>query len=299
MSQDDSVFPAAATSAEAPATVGRLRYSICTIVTKPAEYRRMLEGFTTRGFAQPECEFLYVDNSSGNRLDAFAAYNLFLQVARGAFILLCHQDVELLTDGRERLDEVIAELQGRDPNWGLFGNAGGVRLGKLAIRISGPKFDNVTKNGPFPVACQTLDENFIVVRRDANLALPRDRSGFHFYGTELCLFAEMLGWTAYVVDFHLLHHGVGELDSTFHEQLNHVLEKYATVLRPRWITTPCTDLLLTSSRILNTLGNRRIPHRLASIVAKFRERRRLSKTSMPAKPPVADRSSTVSSAFDR
>jgi hypothetical protein len=265
-------FPAGTVSAESRAGNSPVRYSICTVVTKPAEYGRMVAGFRDGGFAAADCEMLYVDNSNGNRLDAFAAYNLFLSRARGAYLVLCHQDVELLEQGRECLDAVITELDRLDPFWGLFGNAGGTRFGKLAIRISGPKFDNVSQNGPFPVRCHSLDENFIVVRRDANLALPRDRSGFHFYGTELCLFAEMLGWNAYVVDFHLYHHGIGHLDAVFHRQLNLVLEKYRSVLRPRWISTPCTDLFLSPSWLLNTLGNRKRPFRIARFVAGLAEK---------------------------
>jgi hypothetical protein len=267
-------FPAGTVQAVDWVRDSHIRYSICTIVTKPSEYDRMATGFRSGGFTATDCEFLYVDNSAGNKMDAFAAYNLFFTSARGSYLILCHQDIELLVDGRERLDAVIAELDALDSHWGLFGNAGGVRLGKLAIRISGPKFDNVSRNGPFPVMCHSLDENFIVVRRDANLTLPRDRSGFHFYGTELCLFAEMLGWNAYVVDFHLYHHGIGHLDAVFHRQLNLVLEKYRAVLRPRWISTPCTDLFLSASRLLNTLCNRKRPIQIATYIASRNEKRR-------------------------
>jgi hypothetical protein len=263
------IFPEGALAAEDLARKPRVRYSICTIVTKPIEYARMAAGFRAGGFGLADCEYLYADNSAGNRFDAYAAYNLFFCAAAGSYLILCHQDVELLEDRRARLDAVIAELDALDAHWGLFGNAGGARFGKLAIRISGPKFDNVAQNGPFPVRCHSLDENFIVVRRDANLSLPRDRSGFHFYGTELCLFAEMLGWNAYVVDFHLYHYGVGELDATFLRQLNLLVEKYRSILRPRWISTPCTDVFLSAWWLSNVLGNRKRPLQFARHVARL------------------------------
>lgn len=254
---------------------GAIRYSICSIVTKPAEYERMVGSFRTRGFNLSDCEFLYVDNTAGNRLDAYAAYNLFFGIAQGAYLILCHQDIVLLEDDRERLDAVIAELDTVDPYWGLCGNAGGVRIGKLAVRISDRGRDNASLNGPFPVRCDSLDENFIMARRNANLSLPRDRSGFHFYGTELCIFAEMLGWNAYVVDFHLNHQGLGTMGSEFLRQLNLVVEKYQSVLRPRWISTTCTDLFLSPWWLLNALGNRKRLLQFSRFVGRLMEKRAL------------------------
>ena len=265
-------FPAEASAADGVVRGGWRRYSICTVVTKAAQYGAMVEGFAARGFAAEDCEFLYVDNSAGNRFDAHAAYNLFLDVAAGDYVILCHQDVVLLEDGRARLDAVIAELDGIDPAWGLFGNAGGARLGRLAMRITDPSRTDAAEGGPFPVRCYTLDENFIVVRRAARLALPRDRGGFHFYGTELCLMADILGWHAYVVDFHLHHLGAGLLTADFLAQLNRVVEKYQGALRPRWLSTPCTDLFLSSSRVLNVLMNRRLPLRVARWLMDWRSR---------------------------
>jgi len=232
----------------------------------------MVAGFRAGGFGSPDCEYLFVNNAAGNRFDAHAAYNLFFGTASGAYLILCHQDVELLEDGRARLDAVIAELDALDAHWGLFGNAGGTRFGQLAIRISDFNHDNAAENGPFPIRCHSLDENFIVARRDANLALPRDRSGFHFYGTELCLFAEMLGWNAYVVDFHLRHHGAGTLDAAFSNELNFVINKYQSVLRPRWVSTTCTDLFLSPWWLVNALANRKRPLQAVRYVGRFVER---------------------------
>jgi len=47
----------------------------------------------------------------------------------------------------------------------------------LAIRISDPYGENQSSSSG---ACHALDENFIVVRRQANLSLSHDLSGFHF-----------------------------------------------------------------------------------------------------------------------
>lgn len=229
----------------------------------------MRQSFADGGFAAPGCEFLVLDNTEAHRFDAYAGCNLFLRAARGAYVVLCHQDIRLLTDGRERLDAVIAELDRRDPHWGLFGNAGGLRSGEVAVRISDPAHGaNAARGGPFPVACQTLDENFIVVRADANLALSGDLAGFHLYGTELCTVAAMLGHSAYVVDFHLRHHGRGTLDDSFVRLSAALVAKYARRMRPAVLTTTCTRLVITPSARLNRIANTRRGMRLVRLAAR-------------------------------
>ena len=259
----------------------------------------MQQTFAAAGFIPPDCEFLYLDNSAGNRFDAYAGSNLFLRAARGDYVILCHQDVRLLSDGRDRLDAVIAELDNLDPRWGLFGNAGGLRSGAVAIRISDPPHgENATVGGPFPVVCQTLDENFIVVRAAANLALSGDLSGFHLYGTDICAIATLLGHTAYVVDFHLRHAGLGIMDDSFARLAAGLVGKYARAMRPAVLTTTCTRLVITPLPLLNRLSNTRqgmrfirLAARVASTVLRWTgaRRRRIGSsatppTATPAKP---------------
>jgi hypothetical protein len=255
-------WPAFARAADALPEAGALRYSICTLVTRPEEYARMAASFAAGGFAPPDCEYLTLDNSAGNRFDAFAGCNRFLAAARGEYVILCHQDVELIEDGRARLDALLAGLDRDHPDWGLCGNAGGVRPGRLALRISDPHGENTSLGGPFPVRVTSLDENFIVVRRRANLGLSRDLAGFHLYGADLCLAAATLGWGAYVIDFHLRHHSPGKTDASFAEARQRLIDKYQTAFRPRWLATTCTTAFLSGSRLLNTVMNSSLGRRL-------------------------------------
>jgi hypothetical protein len=234
-----------------------IRYSVCTLVTRPADWRAMARSFAAAGFAPPDCEFLSLDNATGNRFDAYAGYNIFLRAACGAYVILCHQDVRLLSDGRDRLDAVIAELDSLDPHWGLFGNAGGLRSGALAIRISDPHGENVAQGGPFPVACQTLDENFIVVRAAANLAVSHDLHGFHLYGTDMCMLASILGYSAYIVDFHLRHEGRGVIDAVFARALTDLVHKYARTKWPAFVTASCGKFVIMPFDFLNKRLNTR------------------------------------------
>lgn len=219
-----------------------LDYSICTLVTRWDEYQAMQDSFRAKGFAEPSCEFLYVDNASGNRFDAFSGLNLFLSTARGRVIIVCHQDVRLSHDGRAELDAVVAAMDRDHPGWGVLGNAGGTPGGELRIRISDPHGAD-TRRGPFPATATALDENFLVVRRAANLAASADIGGYHLYGADLCLIADVLGHSAHVVDFHLEHLSPGKADDSFAAGRGRLAAKYRRAFAPRWITTTCTVFL--------------------------------------------------------
>ena len=230
-----------------------VRFSICTLVTNHDEYAEMVRSFRSGGFDRPDCEYLYIDNSRGNAFDGFQGCNLFLREAHGDFIILCHQDVLLLEDDRKVLEARLAELNSLDPDWALCGNGGGTKRGEIALRVSDPHGANQSK-GTFPARALALDENFILVRRDANLALSHDLSGFHFYGADLCIIADILGRSAWVIDFHLFHKSPGRYDPGFFEAMRAVEDKYLRAFRSRAITTTCTTFTLHRSRLLHRLG---------------------------------------------
>ena len=242
------------------------KYSICTLVTDKDEYNAMVDSFKSKGFDEPDCEFMYMDNSAGNSTDAFDGYNMFLNAARGDYVIVCHQDVLLIDDGRTQLDAVLAALSSSHPNWAICGNAGGLAPLTLAIRITDPGRKDDRIGGPFPVKVGSLDENFLVVRRETRLALSRDVGGFHFYGTDLCLIADILGYGAYVVDFHLQHKSPGTQDASFLGARDKLLQKYRHALRPRLVTTTCTDIYL-GHPLINGLINRFLMTRVFAIAS--------------------------------
>ncbi|MEW5964824.1 MAG: hypothetical protein AB1749_14835 [Pseudomonadota bacterium] len=215
-----------------------VRYTVATLVNDAAHYDAMLTTFRNGGFSTDDCEYLYIDNTGAGQVDAFRGLNALLDAARGPYVILCHQDVRLLTDGRDTLDARLAELDALDPDWALAGNAGGVAPGELAIRITDPHGANRSV-GSLPARVMSLDENFIVVRRDARLSFSRDLEGFHFYGADICLVADILGWSAYVVDFHLIHLSAGNKNTLFEDMEVKFRSKWSKALAPRWMQTTC------------------------------------------------------------
>ena len=185
------------------------KYSICTLLTEKDQYADALTSFRDAGFIEPDCEFLYIDNTTTNKYDAYAGVNQFLQKARGDYIILCHQDLVLHADNRNKLDQLIDEVSLLDNNWALLGNAGGIVPGKQAYHLTEytDEDKHYLRRGKFPARVYSLDENFIIVRKSANLSISHDLEGFHMYGTDLCMIARILGYSAYVIDFHLWHLG--------------------------------------------------------------------------------------------
>ena len=226
-------------------------FTIATIVNDEAQYGEMLRSFATGGFAG-DCEFLALDNRGGNRFEAYGGIRLLLSRARGRHVLVCHQDVRLINDGRAQLLSRIEELDQLDPLWALAGNAGGVE-GGLAIRISDPHGED-QHIGRLPARARSLDENFIVIKRAAMTAPSADLSGFHLYGTDLCLQAQMRGHSAYVIDFHLRHLGAGTIGRDYYDCLEALEDKYARLFEPRMIQTTCLAPVITASPLRRALA---------------------------------------------
>ena len=239
-----------ASSIPATAPIERPTYSICTMVSRPDEYAEMCESFAAGGFSPEDTQYLFIDNSTSNVADGFTALNRFLVEASEPYIILCHQDVLLLSDGRAKLDALLAELDAVAPKWAVCGNAGARSDGILVTRITDPHGIDRAAGGPFPARVMTLDENFILVRRDRNLAVSGDLSGYHLYGTDLCQVAAYLGYEAYVVDFHLKHKSPGNVDRAFQELRQQIARKHHAFAQPRWLPTSTRyPIYLSSSRI--------------------------------------------------
>jgi hypothetical protein len=107
----------------------------------------------------------------------------------------------------------------------------------------------------FPVKTMTLDENFLVVKNAANLSLSNDLSGFHLYGTDICLIADILGYNSYVIQFKLLHESLGNADETFFDLREQLIKKYTRALRPRFLRTPFTRFYISGGRLTTFINN--------------------------------------------
>lgn len=216
-------------------------FTFATLVTDAAAYEAMRESLTKAGFTGTDIELLMLDNTHANRWCAYRGLNRALAEARGRYVVLCHQDVRFDRDGRAALEARLDELNAHDPNWAIASNAGGVAPGRLAVRITDPHGSD-QGDGPFPQRVETVDENFIVVRREARVGFSRELTGYHLYGADLCLNAAVAGHTAYVIDYHLTHLSGGNKDASFAAAAGALAQKWSRAFRPRWLQTTCTLL---------------------------------------------------------
>lgn len=229
-------------------------FSICTLVTRIDEYNEMLNSFLEKGFAANTCEFLYIDNSKTTLFDAYSGLNVFLQKARGKYIILCHQDVIIHDNDKIDLLRMIDEVEQKDSKWAILSNAGGVNLKWIATHIT-QKSGRIIVENHLPLRVKTVDENFIIVKNAANLALSNNLNGFHFYGTDLCLIADILGFNSYVIGFNLLHKSNGKIDQSFYDSKSNIRKKYQFALRKRFVTTTFSRICFTGNRLELLLYN--------------------------------------------
>lgn len=216
-----------------------ITFTVCSLVRHQDKYDRLLRSFADRGFTSENSEFLAADNRESNNFDGYNWYRALLPEARGQFVIFCHDDVELIDDGFDDLLACLADLDTRAPDWMLAGVAGGIfrpagefRRPILALYHSDREGTMYRRCNP-PRQVETLDECFIVMRRARPVINSTDLSGFHFYGPDLCLQAELQGGSAHVIRFHVRHHGLGHGGQTFRACRAAFREKYRAIFPGR------------------------------------------------------------------
>ncbi len=228
------------------------KYSFCTLVTNFDEYLEMIQSAKLAGFDREDVEYFYIDNIGQNSEDGFSGINKAFKNVNGKYLIFCHQDIVFKFDNIDKLDECIADLEEKDPNWAVVGNAGKKENGEIILRITDPHGDN-SKLGSFPEEVVSLDENFLVLNRSVSLSTSFDLKGFHLYGLDICRNANYLGYKNYVIDFHLLHKSGGKIDHSFIKAQNiySILEHERK--NRNFYTTTCTNFYAGSSSILNCI----------------------------------------------
>jgi hypothetical protein len=222
---------------ELAAADARPAYTIGTLVTDRERYDDMRRSFESFGFSDEDCEFLAIDNMGEDRVSPYLAYNTILTAARGEIVILCDDYVRVVDDGRPQFEACLAELDEIDPRWAVCGPMGGVAPGRHSIRISDINGAD-QRLGDFPAKVVSLDERFMAVRRDARVGFSADLDGFEFHGTDICLIAEIMGRTAYAIDYHVECLSPETPDSALFAEEKRFREKWMRVMRSRFIQTP-------------------------------------------------------------
>ena len=241
-------------------------FSICTIVTDMQEYEEMKKSFEGSCFTE-NCEYLIADNTSGNQFSAYVAIAGFLKQSNAQYLIIVHQDVRCI-DNKETLIRCLQGLTQVDTKWAMCGNAGSTGYHEVIYYLNNAGKEMFASG--LPARVTSLDENLLIINRNTNLTLSADLTGFHLYGTDLCLVADFLGYTCYVIPFKVKHLSLGNI-----EDLNYYkkgfIRQYGRKLRSRFIETTCTKFYLSNSVWKNTFFN----YRKVFSLIKFFQRIRL------------------------
>ena len=231
-------------------------YTFCTLVTDHQLYEDFVTSAKSAGF-DIDCEFLMIDNTGATQTDAYGGLNSMIEKSRGKIIVLCHQDILLEFDNRKNLESRLSELEQQDPNWGVCGVAGQPKNGRGQITRITDKFGDDQYTGSFPSQVVCLDECILIIKRSSGVRLSHDITGFHLYGTDICLIAEILGYKSYVINFHLRHLGMGNVGSSYEEAYSKFKQKWALALRDRYIITTALPVFLTGRNEPSIIRNLR------------------------------------------
>ena len=232
-----------------------MQYTVCTLVTDFDQYECMKSSFIKAGFSEEDCEYLAIDNAASNSADAYHGYNHLIDIAKGKFLIFCHQDVLLNYDNRNTLEKRTEDIERNDEHWAVLSNCGAYDILKYALRVT--EGDGLVRNtNNFPVKVTSVDEHFFLVKASSMLRFSEVLSGFHFYGTDICLAALVKGFSSYAIDFHLTHKGTGTVDKTFYEGRDNLIKHYSSLLpNLGWIQTTCARLYISGSHFRNRLYN--------------------------------------------
>ena len=225
-----------------PQPPGRIQFSICTLVNNDKKYRASLADWYRHGFRGADCEFLFCDNRKGNLYDGFQSSRLFLDSARGKYVVLTHLDSRPRVT-KTALLQILEDLEKLDPRWAIVGNAG-VQQATLRFVTLGLVMPNYfyRKNEQNLIQVEALDENLLIIKAEARLSLSHDLEGFHLYGLDLSDVARRLGRTCYVAKMPWYHGSHGTLNRQFYAQARRFEKKMREYRRLKLWGTNCTFL---------------------------------------------------------
>ncbi len=216
-----------------------LTFSVCVVVRDWQTYKKTRQHFSAAGFSDANSEFLAVDNSEKNTVDAFQAIRMFLSTARGRFVIVAHQDAYPLQPCEILIDR-LRLLEQHDPMWGVAGDAGVTRecwprqIGSLQM----PSV-SISMSEPFKRVI-VLDENVLIMRNGSGVTVSADLEGYHFYGLDACSVAARLGFNSYVLDYLWRHDSEGTIGTDFLSSKHKLEAKLRAYCSSESLPTACT-----------------------------------------------------------
>ena len=186
-------------------------FSIVCVYNNPD----MLEGCLQKSLngQDSQYELISIDNTQGRFTSAAEALNCGADKAKGEYVIFVHQDVSFTPNWLSVVTDQISRVDKTSKQWGVMGLMGVRAQGGFSghiIDLHGHLY-----NPPLPSEAASLDEVCLIIRKDSGLRFDESLGGFHLYGADLCLQANMKGLTNFAIDACLHHLGQGNKDLAF------------------------------------------------------------------------------------
>jgi hypothetical protein len=141
---------------------------------------------------------------------ASEAYNKGISEATGELLVFAHTDVYLPEGWLDNLARTLRKLSRTDPHWGVLGVVGIAKSGGVCGHVYSTGLKDMVGR-PFDGCIETvsLDELLLITRRSTGLQFDEQLSGFHLYGTDICLEAKKRGMKNYIISAFCIHNSVG------------------------------------------------------------------------------------------
>jgi hypothetical protein len=182
---------------------------IFTFVTDEQAYREMRASFEQAGFTEEVAAYLPLRSDGKRDPEPHSTLSRLVSTRQEPLFVLCHQDVRLdQGDGFPEFVQAVEELEATDPDWAIAGDAGGSERLQLIRSVTDPH--GGASGHKLPARVESLDENLLVVKTGTGVTSSPELRGFHLYGADFCLNAQLRGRTAYVMHFHVHHLSAGD-----------------------------------------------------------------------------------------
>ena len=193
-----------------------IKYSIVTIVNNDEVYDKcLLQSMKLE--RRLDIEFIPILNYN-NKFTASVALNYGLAVAKGEYIIVCHQEVGIKPGTMDILDKLLTPevmilgASGVDLSCKVsdVGTWGGTVSKRLAV---GTVYSSKIEDKPYWNGIKDLtkvhcvDECFFVIRKSISTKFDNNFNGFHFYGVDFCLQARKQGYDVHAAGIPIIHYG--------------------------------------------------------------------------------------------
>lgn len=156
-----------------------------------------------------EHEWLLVENTGNARHESISRlYHEAMLEARHDLVFFVHQDVLLPEGWQERMFTALEDLERRDPKWGVLGAVGALPPAPgTQKQLRGHWCDpsGYWRLGPLPAEVDSLDEQWLGLRKRHGLSFDSKMPGFHCYGIDISLAARDRGMKSYAIDAFVWH----------------------------------------------------------------------------------------------